>query len=136
LFVAIIVFADVVGIKKAGDDCYSTARETSGLCKITIEKAHEMVAFGKDLQTTLKDVVGGGRSSSRRNRFLDASKFAIIQDLVDGDKIKEATKLARDLSALSIECVDKSKEMMAAMERGIDALVSAGRSRDRELALL
>lgn len=77
------------------------------------------MSFGRDLQATLKDVTGGGE------RSIDASKFAIIQDLVDGDKIKEATKLARDLSGLSLECVDKSREMMAAMERGIDALVSS-----------
>ena len=121
-------FSDFVGIKKAGDDCYSTARETSGLCKITIEKANEMVSFGRELQDTLKDVVGGGRSGTRavaKSSSFDASKFAIIQDLVDGDKIKEATKLAKDLSGLSLECVDKSKEMMVAMERGIDALVSS-----------
>lgn len=124
-------FSDFVGIKKAGDDCYSTARETSGLCKITIEKANEMVSFGRELQDTLKDVVGGGRNGNgngtravAKSSSFDASKFAIIQDLVDGDKIKEATKLAKDLSGLSLECVDKSKEMMVAMERGIDALVS------------
>jgi hypothetical protein len=111
--------SDFVGIKKAGDDCYSTARETSGLCSITIEKAHEMVSFGRDLQATLEDVTGGGE------RSLDASKFAIILDLVDGDKIKDATKLARDLSGLSLECVNKSREMMVAMEKGIDALVSS-----------
>ena len=83
-----------------------------------------MVSFGKELQTTLKDVVGGDDRTSR-GRGLDASKFAIIQDLVDGDRIKEATKLARDLSKLSLECVDKSNDMMTAMERGIDALPDA-----------
>lgn len=78
-----------------------------------------MVSFGRELQATLENVTGGGE------RSLDASKFAIIQDLVDGDKIKEATKLARDLSGLSLECVNKSREMMVAMEQGIDALVSS-----------
>jgi len=113
------IVIDFVRIKKAGDDCYSTARETSGLCTITIEKAHQMVSFGRELQATLKNVTGGGE------RSLDASKFAIIQDLVDGDKIKEATKLARDLSGLSLECVNKSREMMVAMEQGIGALPDA-----------
>lgn len=82
-----------------------------------------MVAFGRDLQMTLENVVGGTNLSSK-DRGLDASKFSIIQDLVDGDKIKEATQLAKDLSGLSLDCVDKSKQMMAAMESGIDALVS------------
>jgi len=118
------IVIDFVGIKKAGDDCYSKARETSGLCKITIEKAHEMVSFGRELQATLDDAVGGmGKRSGTRSRGgLDASKFAIIQDLVDGDKMKDATKLAKDLSDLSLECVDKSQEMIAAMKGGIEAL--------------
>ena len=114
------ILSDFVAIKKAGEDCYSTARETSGLCKTTIEKANEMVTFGRDLQMTLENVVGG----SSKDRGLDASKFAIIQNLVEGDKIKEATQLAKDLSSLSLECVDKSKQMIATMESGIDALVS------------
>ena len=81
-----------------------------------------MVEFGRDLQTTLEDVCNSSGSNSQRS--LDASKFAIIQDLVDGDKIKEATQLAKDLSEHSLECVEKSKEMITAMESGIDALVS------------
>jgi len=123
------IVIDFVGIKRAGDDCYLKARETSGLCKTTIEKAHNMVCFGRELQATLDDVVGGKggrRGTTRSNRGgLDASKFAIIQDLVDGDKIKEATNLATDLSGLSLECVDKSQEMMTAMQLGIKALPDA-----------
>ena len=120
------LLADFVAIKKAGEDCYSTARETSGLCKTTIEKANEMVTFGRDLQMTLENVVES-TSASSKDRGLDASKFAIIQNLVEGDKIKEATQLAKDLSGLSLECVDKSKQMITAMESGIDALVSLER---------
>jgi hypothetical protein len=117
---------DFVGIKRAGDECYSTARETSGLCRITIEKANEMVKFGQELQTTLDDVTGSGSNkSSNKSRGMDASKFAIIQDLMDGDRIKSATKLAQELSELSIKCADKSQEMILSMERGIDALPDA-----------
>ena len=82
-----------------------------------------MVEFGRELQTTLEDVCNSSGSNTQQ-RSLDASKFAIIQDLVDGDKIKEATRLAKDLSEHSLECVEKSKEMITAMESGIDALVS------------
>jgi hypothetical protein len=85
-----------------------------------------MVKFGQELQTTLDDVTGSksgkGNSSSRG---MDASKFAIIQDLMDGDRIKSATNLARELSDLSLKCVDKSQEMILSMERGIDALPDA-----------
>ena len=87
-----------------------------------------MVSFGQELQTTLDDVVRSSSSSKKKKNKgrggggIDASKFAIIQDLVDGDRIKSATKLAQELSDLSLKCVDKSQEMMGSMERGIDAL--------------
>jgi len=116
------IIIDFVGLKTAGKECFTKASETSGLCKITIEKAHEMVSFGKELHATLDDVVGGSDGTRSAGGGLDASKFAIIQDLVAGDRIMEAIQLAKDLSELSLECVDKSKEMMGAMEKGIDAL--------------
>ena len=85
-----------------------------------------MVQFGQELQTTLDDVTGNSNSkSSSRGIGMDASKFAIIQDLMDGDRIKSATNLARELSDLSLKCVDKSQEMILSMERGIDALPDA-----------
>ena len=128
ILIIIIIFIDFVGIKRAGDECYTTARETSGLCRITIEKANEMVQFGQELQTTLDDVTGSSTSKSSSSRgigSMDASKFAIIQDLMDGDRIQSATNLARELSELSLKCVDKSQEMILSMERGIDALPDA-----------
>ena len=86
-----------------------------------------MVQFGQELQTTLDDVTGSStsKSSSRGIGSMDASKFAIIQDLMDGDRIQSATNLARELSDLSLKCVDKSQEMILSMERGIDALPDA-----------
>mmetsp|Transcript_58852 Transcript_58852/g.119838 ORF Transcript_58852/g.119838 Transcript_58852/m.119838 type:complete len:613 (+) Transcript_58852:144-1982(+) len=113
------IIIDFVGIKAAGDDCYERARETSGLCQTTILKASEMVNFGREIQSTLDDMVGVKRTGSRG---IDSSKFEIIQDLVDGDRIRQATELAKELSGLSLLCVEKSKEMMVSMEKGIDAL--------------
>eukprot|EP00588_Corethron_pennatum_P023324 CAMPEP_0194330084 /NCGR_PEP_ID=MMETSP0171-20130528/50520_1 /TAXON_ID=218684 /ORGANISM="Corethron pennatum, Strain L29A3" /LENGTH=616 /DNA_ID=CAMNT_0039091031 /DNA_START=34 /DNA_END=1881 /DNA_ORIENTATION=+ len=112
------IIIDFVGIKTAGEECYSTARETSGLCRVTIEKAQEMVAFGQELQTTLDNVCPNRNS----NKKMDASKFEIIRELVEGDRIQSATQLAQDLGRLSLQCVEKSGDMMAAMEKGIDAL--------------
>jgi len=115
------IIIDFVGIKRAGDECYTSARETSGLCQITIEKANEMVSFGQELSSTLNGICNNNSNSSR-SRGIDASKFAIIQDLVDGDRMKAATQLANELSELSLECVTKSTDMISSMERGIDAL--------------
>jgi len=119
------IIIDFVGIKRAGDECYTSARETSGLCQITIEKANEMVSFGQELSSTLNGICSNSNSSnnaSTKSRGIDASKFAIIQDLVDGDRMKAATQLANELSELSLECVTKSTDMISSMERGIDAL--------------
>lgn len=116
---------DIRAIKLAGDECYSTARETSGLCRVTISKAHEMVAFGQELQATL-NAVTPTKNSSSKSRGIDDSKFAaVIGDLVDGEKIRSAATLAKELSGLSLECVDKSVRMISSMERGIDALPDA-----------
>jgi len=120
------IIIDVVGIKRAGEECYTTARETSGLCKTTIEKAHEMVSFGQELQTTLDDVcqsaASGAGSRNRGSNSFDASKFETIRELVQGSKMQSATLLAKELSTLSLQCVYKSQDMMASMEKGIDAL--------------
>lgn len=115
------IHIDFVGIKRAGDECYTSARETSGLCQITIEKANEMVSFGQELSSTLNGICSNNSNTKSRGG-IDASKFAIIQDLVDGDRMKSATRLANELSELSLDCVTKSTEMISSMERGIDAL--------------
>mmetsp|Transcript_18016 Transcript_18016/g.50004 ORF Transcript_18016/g.50004 Transcript_18016/m.50004 type:complete len:611 (+) Transcript_18016:156-1988(+) len=107
------IIIDVVGIKRAGAECYTKARESSALCKTTIEKAHEMVTFGQELQTTLDDASRGD---------MNASTFETIRELVEGDKIHAATQLAKELSGLSLNCVETSQEMIVSMEKGIDAL--------------
>ena len=85
-----------------------------------------MVSFGQELQTTLDDVcqsaTSGAGSRNRGNTAFDASKFETILELVQGSKMQSATLLAKELSTLSLQCVDKSQDMMASMERGIDAL--------------
>ena len=118
---------DIMGIQTAGAECCRSARETSGLATITIAKATELVTFGQELSSTLQDVCR--TSSSRRSgstttaRALDASKFATIMDLVDGDKIKASMQLAHELSELSVKCADKSQDMIASMERGVSIVV-------------
>ncbi|KAL7532641.1 hypothetical protein ACHAXR_004753, partial [Thalassiosira sp. AJA248-18] len=108
------VIIDVKAIKSAGGRVYTTSRETSTLCHDTISKAHEVVAFGLEMKDTLDGMSEGGT--------LEASKFEIILDLVDGDRIREATTLAAELGDLALNCVEKSQDMMEAIELGIDSL--------------
>jgi len=105
---------DIDGIKNAGGQVYKTSRETSTLCHTTISKANEVVAFGMELKDTLDGLSADGT--------LQADKFDIIKDLVDGDRIREATALAGELGDLALQCVDKSQDMMEAIELGMDSL--------------
>lgn len=106
------IIIDIKGIRRAGSDCYTAARETSDLCTTTIERATTMVQFGDDIKSTLTSFQGG----------INADTFRTIQDLVDGDQVKAATALAADLDVLALECVEKSVKMIDSMERGVDAL--------------
>jgi len=108
------ILIDIKGIARAGKQCHKSAVGTSELCNETIAKAKEMVGFGLELKETLDGLSGGG--------LLEASKFEVISDLVDGDVIRDAISLAGDMQGLSLACVDKSQEMIGAMERGVDCL--------------
>lgn len=106
------IIIDIKGIKRAGGECHTTARETSELCDETVTKAREMVDFGLEIKSTLDGFDGG----------ISASTFAIIKDLIDGDKMRAAMSLAGELDDLALACVEKSVAMIEAMERGIDTL--------------
>ena len=109
------IILNIKGIKRAGSQCHEAARETSTLCNSTVAKARDMVEFGLDIKSTLDDL--GGREGG-----IDASTFATIQDLMDGDKIKAAMKLAGEMDELALKCVDQSVKMIDAIEVGIDEL--------------
>lgn len=106
------IIIDVKAIKRAGSDCLESAKQTSELCSSTIEKARQMSSFGDDVRRTLDSFSGG----------VDAETFETIRDLIDGDKVRAATVLARDVDVLAVSCVEKSVDMIDAMERGVDAL--------------
>lgn len=100
-------YKDIKAIKNAGTTVHRTSRETSDLCNTTIDKASEVVAFGLELKETLDGMTEGGT--------LDASKFEIIKNLVDGDRIREATILAGELGDLALQCVGKSREFLSSV---------------------
>ena len=66
-----------------------------------------MVSFGLELKDTLDGLTEGGHGE---RGVVEASKFEVIKDLVDGDRIRAATALAGELGQLALECVDKSRE--------------------------
>ena len=98
---------DINGIKRAGGAVHTTSRETSDLCHTTMDKTSEIIAFGLELKETLDGLSEDGT--------LEASKFEIIKDLVDGDRIRAATALAGELGDLALQCVDKSREFMLSL---------------------
>lgn len=53
---------------------------------------------------------------------LDAESFAVIADLIDGDKTKEAEELAVTMKEKSTECVSLSIQMVQSLEKSVDAL--------------
>lgn len=99
--------ADIKGIRSAGTKVHAASRETADLCVTTVAKAEEVVAFGLELRETLDGL------SEADGKTMDASKFEVIRDLVDGDRIREATGLASELGGLALRCVDKSREFFS-----------------------
>ena len=53
---------------------------------------------------------------------LDANSFAVIADLIDGDKAKEAKELAVSMKDRSSECMSLSMQMVDSLEKSVDAL--------------
>lgn len=104
----------VESFKVSGMECNQISKETSELCACTISKSAEMVAFGQDIQATLREF--------KQGETMDASAFESIRDLVSGDKMKAATALAGEMDNLALTCVDKSIEMITSIERGVDSL--------------
>jgi uncharacterized protein YjbJ (UPF0337 family) len=89
----------------------TAARETMEICSSTHTKREQMIAFADDILSTMKKLPDG-----------DASVLDTIQDLTDGDKVLAAKELATGLDVAAKSCVEKSMEMMNAMEEGVDKL--------------
>jgi hypothetical protein len=102
-------------VKERGSQCYQVARETVELCETTKSKSDQMVAFGSEIQSTLQSF---GSS-------VDASALDTIRDLMDGDKLKEAMDIAKDMDVIALGCIDKSVQMIDIMEDAMDDLPDA-----------
>lgn len=106
------VIINIKGIRNSGRRCHENARSTVELCGNTVTKAREMVEFGLEIKSTLTSMQGN----------MDASALATIKDLIDGDKMKSAMRLAGEMNGLALECVDKSTGMIDSMNEAIDKL--------------
>ncbi|KAG7368978.1 hypothetical protein IV203_031721 [Nitzschia inconspicua] len=105
-------YGQAVGqLKDIAQRTEKAARETVEICSNTHTKREQMIAFADDILSTLKKLPDG-----------DASVLDTIKDLTDGDKVLAAKELASGLDVAAKSCVDKSLEMMNAMDEGVDKL--------------
>ena len=93
-------------------ECHTSATQTIELCTSTLVTSKQLVSCGETIQQSL---IG-------TTRDLDANSFAVIADLIDGDKTKEAKDLAVTMKDKSTECISLSIQMVDSLEKSVDAL--------------
>jgi len=93
-------------------ECHTSATQTIELCTSTLVTSKQLVSCGETIQQSL---IG-------TTRDLDADSFAVIADLIDGDKTKEAKDLAVTMKDRSSECISLSIQMVESLEKSVDAL--------------
>jgi uncharacterized protein YukE len=105
-------FGESVGqLKDIAQRTEKAARETMEICSNTQKKREQMIAFADEILSTLKKLPDG-----------DASVLDTIKDLTEGEKVLAAKELATGLDVAAKSCVDKSIEMINAMDEGVDKL--------------
>jgi len=82
------------------------------LCNSTLATGKRLVSCGNEIEQSL---VGAASDIS-------AESFAVIADLIDGDKTKEARDLAVTMKDKSTECISLSMQMVKSLEKSVDAL--------------
>lgn len=103
---------DIDGIKKAGSECHTAARETSTICNTTTTKAGQLVAFGLEMKAALDGFRDG----------IDATDFAALGTVLGSDKMCDALSLATDMDDLAIACAKQSVKMIDTIDTGIETL--------------
>ena len=99
------------GIKK----CHTLSKQTHDLCTSTLSTSKDLVSCGESIQQSL----------TAATTEIRAKSFAFIADLIDGDKVKQARKLAESMKDKSSQCTSLSVEMVTTLERTVDALPDA-----------
>ena len=103
---------DIKGIKQAGAECHSAARETSTICTTTTSKAGQLVGFGLEMKSALDGFSDG----------IDAQDFAAIGAVLGSDKMRGALSLATEMDDLAIACAKQSVKMIDTIDTGIETL--------------
>ena len=93
-------------------ECHTSATQTIELCTSTLVTSKQLVSCGETIRQSL---VGAASD-------LDANSFAVIADLIDGDKVKEAQGLAVSMKDRSTECISLSIQMVDSLEKSVVAL--------------
>lgn len=99
-------YKTITKLKESGKECYQLASETTELCETTQTRGQEMIDFGSEITETLH-----GFSTK-----MDADTLETIKDLMDGDRLKSAMDLAKDMDDIALSCVEKSVKMIEIME--------------------
>lgn len=103
--------AAISQLKDIAQRTESAASETIEICSSTQTKREQMIAFAEDILSTLKKLPDG-----------DATVLDTIKDLTDGGKVLAAKELATGLDVAAKSCVEKSSEMLEALDDGMDKL--------------
>jgi hypothetical protein len=104
-----------------GRECAALSRETVAICDTTMTKRQQMIDFGEEIQATLTKFTSG--ETGDKNSA--SSLLTTIKELTAGDKVKAAMEIAQGLDVVAMQCVEKSKAMIDAMEDGMDCFPPA-----------
>ena len=104
---------DIRGIKDAGSNCHTAARETSAICAQTTSKASTLVGLGLEMKAALDGLADGK---------IDAQDMTAIATLVGSDKVGTALSLATEMDDLALSCARQSVAMIDTIDAGIETL--------------
>jgi hypothetical protein len=104
--------ADLNGLQSAGNECRALAEQTSMLSATARNKGQSVVDYTREVRDTLKNF----------GTKMDASTFVSIKALIENNKMTEAKTAASEMNDIAMECVNKSKAMAAAMQKGVKSL--------------
>jgi len=92
--------------------CHSAAKQTVELCTSTLSTGNNLVSCSNEINQSL---IGAASDIS-------AESFAVIADLIRGDKTKEARDLAITMKGQSTQCISLSMQMVDSLEKSVEAL--------------
>jgi len=113
---AVCCNANLDELQLAGSDCKRLSGETADLCTDALKKCESVINYGEDIQSTISGLTSLENANS--------STFLKIKELVEESdgKLNEAKSLAMETDDITLKCVNKSKEMIDSMDRGVKNL--------------